>query len=161
MGWDLRLWTAVTTGYNVHPPDDLSLKSHGGMILTGENRNLGEKSVPLPLCPPQIARGLTRGRTRTSVVTDRRLTAWATARPTQYSTVHKRNCRLTFRCMIIHYLIKKVYSITELHSWVTTIFVYKYYLQHITRITPINLKSFTNTAIGRVLFKAILQFVDL
>ena len=28
------------------------------MILTGKTEVLGEKHVPLPLCPPQIPRGL-------------------------------------------------------------------------------------------------------
>jgi hypothetical protein len=34
------------------------------MKLTGENRQLGEKPVPVPLCPPQISHGLSRDRTR-------------------------------------------------------------------------------------------------
>jgi hypothetical protein len=38
------------------------------------------KPVLVPLCPPQIPHGLTRDRTRVSVVGGRRLTAWATAR---------------------------------------------------------------------------------
>jgi hypothetical protein len=33
------------------------------MKLTGENRQLGEKPVPVPLCPPQNPHGLTRDRT--------------------------------------------------------------------------------------------------
>jgi hypothetical protein len=33
------------------------------MKLTGENRELGEKPVPVSLCPPQISHGLTRDRT--------------------------------------------------------------------------------------------------
>jgi hypothetical protein len=41
----------------------------------GKTEVLGEKPVPLPLCPPH---GLTRDRTWTSAVRDRRLTAWAT-----------------------------------------------------------------------------------
>ena len=28
------------------------------MKLTGENRQLGEKPVPVPLCPPKISHGL-------------------------------------------------------------------------------------------------------
>jgi hypothetical protein len=32
----------------------MSVESHGGMILTGETDELGEKLVPVPLCPPQI-----------------------------------------------------------------------------------------------------------
>jgi hypothetical protein len=31
------------------------------MKLTGENRQLGEKPVPMPLCPPQISHGLDLG----------------------------------------------------------------------------------------------------
>jgi hypothetical protein len=45
------------------------------MKLAGENRQLGEKPVPVPLCPPQISHGLTRDRTRASAVNGRRLTA--------------------------------------------------------------------------------------
>ena len=30
------------------------------MKLTGENRQLGEQPVPVPLCPPKISNGLTR-----------------------------------------------------------------------------------------------------
>jgi hypothetical protein len=45
------------------------------MKLTGENRQLGEKPVPVPLCPPQISHGLTRNRTRASAVRGRRLNA--------------------------------------------------------------------------------------
>jgi hypothetical protein len=50
--------------------------------LQRKTEELGEKPVPVPLCPPQISHGLTRDRTRTSAVGGRRLTAWAMARPT-------------------------------------------------------------------------------
>jgi hypothetical protein len=46
----------------------MSLESDGGIILTGETEELGEKPVPVPLCPPQIPHGLTRARTRASAV---------------------------------------------------------------------------------------------
>jgi hypothetical protein len=59
----------------------MSLESDGGMILTGETEELGEKPVPVSLCPPQITHGLTRTRTRDSAVRDRRLTTLAMARP--------------------------------------------------------------------------------
>lgn len=42
---------------------------------------LGERPVPLPLCPPQSSHGLTWSRTPASAVTGRRLTIWAMARP--------------------------------------------------------------------------------
>jgi hypothetical protein len=45
------------------------------MKLTGETEELGEKPVPVPLCPPQIPHGLNRDRTRASAVGGRRLTA--------------------------------------------------------------------------------------
>jgi hypothetical protein len=45
------------------------------MKLTGENRQLEEKPVPVPLCPPQTPHGLTRNQTRASPVRGRRLTA--------------------------------------------------------------------------------------
>jgi hypothetical protein len=35
------------------PKSDMSLESHGGMILTGETDKLGEKPIPVPLCSPQ------------------------------------------------------------------------------------------------------------
>jgi hypothetical protein len=47
----------------------------------GKTEELGEKPVPVPLCPPQIPHGLTRERTRASAVRGRRLTTWAMARP--------------------------------------------------------------------------------
>jgi hypothetical protein len=49
----------------------------------GKTEELGEKPVPVPLCPPQIPYGLTRARTRASAVRGRRLTTWAMARPTK------------------------------------------------------------------------------
>jgi hypothetical protein len=42
---------------------------------------LGEKPVPVLLCPPQIPHGLTRDRTRASAVRGRLLTAWDMALP--------------------------------------------------------------------------------
>jgi hypothetical protein len=54
----------------------------------GETEELGEKSVPVPLCPPQTPHGLTRARTLASAVRDRRLTTWAMVRPI---------CLLTYR----------------------------------------------------------------
>jgi hypothetical protein len=47
----------------------------------GKTEELGEKPVPVPLCPPQMPHGLTQDRTRASAVGGRRLTAWAMARP--------------------------------------------------------------------------------
>jgi hypothetical protein len=46
----------------------------------GKTEELGEKPVPVPLCPPQIPHGLTQAWTRASAVTGWRLTTWAMAR---------------------------------------------------------------------------------
>jgi hypothetical protein len=56
------------------------MENDGGMILTGETEELGDKSVPVPLCPLQIPHGEIRSRTRASAVRGWRLTALATAR---------------------------------------------------------------------------------
>jgi hypothetical protein len=43
-----------------HSSDDMSLESDGGMIYwQGKTEELGEKPVPMPLCPPQIPHVLT------------------------------------------------------------------------------------------------------
>jgi hypothetical protein len=47
----------------------------------GKTELLGEKPVPVTLCPPHIPDGLTPYRTRASAVGGQRLAAWAMARP--------------------------------------------------------------------------------
>jgi hypothetical protein len=47
----------------------------------GKTEVIGEKPVPVPLCPLQIPHGPARDRTRAYMVGGRRLTAWAMARP--------------------------------------------------------------------------------
>jgi hypothetical protein len=64
-----------------HPPGDLWVWYYGGIILTGENPELGEKPVPVPFCPPQIPHGLIWSWTWTSAVKGRQLSFWAMARP--------------------------------------------------------------------------------
>jgi hypothetical protein len=56
------------------------------MKFTGENRQIGEKPVPVPLCPPQTPHGLTRDRTRTSAV--RRLATNRLSHGTAQSTIY-------------------------------------------------------------------------
>jgi hypothetical protein len=47
----------------------------------GKTKTSDKKTIPVPLCPPQIPQGLTRALTWTSVVRGLRLTAWTTPRP--------------------------------------------------------------------------------
>jgi hypothetical protein len=49
------------------------------MKLTWKTEELGDKLVPVPICPPKIPHGLTRNRTWASAVRGQRLTAWAWA----------------------------------------------------------------------------------
>jgi hypothetical protein len=51
------------------------------MIVTGSNQELRGKTVPMPLCPPQIPHGITRARNRASEVRGRRLIAQTMAEP--------------------------------------------------------------------------------
>jgi len=51
------------------------------MIVTGETEVLRENPVTVPLCPPQMSRGLAWDRTRTSAVKGKQLTACAMALP--------------------------------------------------------------------------------
>jgi hypothetical protein len=63
---------------------------------------LGEKPVPVSLCPPQIPHRLTRDRTRASAVRGRQLTAWAMARSKnilEYNSVNFRDFSFSqWRC---------------------------------------------------------------
>jgi BMFP domain-containing protein YqiC len=81
------------------------------MKLTGENRQLGEKPVPVPLCPPQISYGLTWDRTRASVVRGRRLTAWAMARPYLTLVTRQKIHKLTYLTLVTR---QKIHILTYL-----------------------------------------------
>jgi hypothetical protein len=63
------------------------------MILTGENELLREKPVTVPLCLPQMPRGLACGQTRSFVVRVRRLTARTVVQPSTVS-----NCTFIIEC---------------------------------------------------------------
>jgi hypothetical protein len=59
----------------------MSMESHGGMILTGENEISGRNFCPSVSLTSHIPHGLTRAQTRASEVTGRLLTVWAMTRP--------------------------------------------------------------------------------
>jgi hypothetical protein len=63
-------------------------------IDRGKPEVLGKKPVPIPFCPSQIPRGLTRDQTRAYAVRGRRLTAWAMARPLFFFVISYRGLDL-------------------------------------------------------------------
>jgi hypothetical protein len=87
-GMRLCLWNAATNGPIVHPSGDILVWAcrPGEIILTGETKDLGEKPVPVPLCPPQFPYQLTWVRICTSAVRRWQLTAWAIA--SHHTQVH-------------------------------------------------------------------------
>jgi hypothetical protein len=62
---------SLNCGHQRAPCLFVSMDSHGGMILTRENRRTRRKPDQMPLCPPQVPRGLTRA----SAARGQRLTA--------------------------------------------------------------------------------------
>jgi hypothetical protein len=52
-----------------HPPHDVWIWCHGGIIVTGETEKLVGKSVPLVLSSPQILHWMTQAQTRASAMT--------------------------------------------------------------------------------------------
>jgi hypothetical protein len=60
MGWDYVSELRSPARLFLSPMWWLSVESHGGIILTEENRRTRRKLVPEPLCPPQIPHGLAR-----------------------------------------------------------------------------------------------------
>jgi hypothetical protein len=80
--------TEANTGL-LHQPrmiDDDECRAIGGMLGRG-NQSTRRKPAPVPLCLPQIPHDLTRARTRAAAMGTRRLTAWATGRPTYFESV--------------------------------------------------------------------------
>jgi hypothetical protein len=68
----LSLWNCTSNGPFVHPPYDtwVNMEQRWNDI-DREKQGLGEKPVPVPLCPPQIPYALPWDRTRSSVATNR------------------------------------------------------------------------------------------
>jgi hypothetical protein len=67
--------------YQLRMIDDGDSGAIDGMKICRGNRSTWRKPAPMPLCPPQIPHYLTLARTRVAAVGNRRLTAWAMARP--------------------------------------------------------------------------------
>jgi hypothetical protein len=64
-----------------HPPYDIWIWSHGGMIVTWEKRRTQTKTCPNATLSTHIPHGLIDVWTQTSTVRERWLTAWAMAWP--------------------------------------------------------------------------------
>jgi hypothetical protein len=58
--------------------DDTLVWIIGGWYWQGKTDVLEEKSIPVPLCPPENSHGITWNENRNFAVRGRRLTAWAT-----------------------------------------------------------------------------------
>jgi hypothetical protein len=92
--WIVRVWIVVHAG-GVRPSLNCghkqaycsslrwytSMEMHGGMIWQGRTKNLRDKLVPLPFCPPQIPHGVIQAQTKASMVRGWWLTAWPMAWP--------------------------------------------------------------------------------
>lgn len=65
-GVRLCFWTAVPNGSFVHLTDNVSIKSHGGMILTGKHLRTRRKACSSANLSTKKPRGLTRARTQDS-----------------------------------------------------------------------------------------------
>jgi hypothetical protein len=78
--WNCGLWRALC------PSPRWYMSVYGAAVewyWQGKTEGLGEKPVPVPLCSPQNPHELPWAQTRASAVRNRRLTAWAMARPAQ------------------------------------------------------------------------------
>jgi hypothetical protein len=89
----------------------------------GKTEVLGEKPVPVPLCPPQIPHRLTRDRTRAFAVGGRRLTAWAMARPCCTLSVRTRMCVVIIVMVTLNNCLLQWFE----HKWhLTTVYIFIY-----------------------------------
>jgi hypothetical protein len=108
----LCLWTAATNKpiVNSSDYDIIAWRVTVEWYWQGRTEKLGERHVPVPLCPPQIPHELIRVRTQTSVVRGQQLTAWGMAGPTkhvgavamnlnQFLRVHASN--LSHECVVL------------------------------------------------------------
>jgi hypothetical protein len=86
-GETMSLWNCSC--YWAHcPAARWYINGHGAAVEShwwGKTKELREKLVPVPLCPPQIPHKLPLERTWTSAVRIKQLTAWATKQPWQWS----------------------------------------------------------------------------
>jgi hypothetical protein len=77
------LWTAASNGPIVHPSGNIwACTTMVEWYRQRKTVELGEKPVPVLLCPPKIPCGLNQERTRASKVRGRRLNTGVMARPT-------------------------------------------------------------------------------
>jgi hypothetical protein len=75
MGCDYVFELRPPTRPIVHPPTDTWVwRTTVEWYLQGKSEDLGKESAPMPLCPPQIPYGFTRGRTHAFAVRRHRLT---------------------------------------------------------------------------------------
>jgi hypothetical protein len=87
--------------------------------IDGKTEELGEKPIPVPLCPPQIPHGLTQALTRASMVRGWWLTTWAMARPSLNSYINIPNSLRILFNWITSFLrsVNSWYHIYSIVSW--------------------------------------------
>jgi hypothetical protein len=85
---EMRLYLCGTVALNgplFHPPHDRLINvGYQWNNWQSKTEELGEKPVPVPICPPQIPLGRKWNWSLASAVWDRRLTAWAMGRPLKW-----------------------------------------------------------------------------
>lgn len=71
----LCLWTEAMNGPTVHPQVIYDYRAPVKLYWHGKTEELAKEPLPVPLCPPQIALGLIRARTRAFAMRHRGLIA--------------------------------------------------------------------------------------
>jgi hypothetical protein len=84
VGWDwVHLVHRPLIGLLYQPWMTEEHGAFGGMRMGRGNRSTRRRPAPVPLCSPQMPHDLTWDRIRAAAVGSRRLTPWATSRPSQ------------------------------------------------------------------------------
>jgi len=101
------------------PTHWLRMNEYGALVELNwqdTTAELGEKSIQLSLCTPQIVHWLPLDRTRVSAVRDRRLTAWAVAGPTYWEEMHRFTSKQKYKILGIKDSVLQFQYWTQLRS---------------------------------------------
>jgi hypothetical protein len=131
-GMRLQLWTVATNWRVVHPPDNIwSWRATAKWHWQGKTKELGNKTVSVPLCQTQIPQAFIWAQTPVSAVRSRWLTAWAMARHLYLLCVLRLG---TFAsCCILNYQRSNILSYT---TYKMGLINYLVHVQHVLATTP-------------------------